>query len=57
MRRFGLAVFIIFMVFVVSGCGKTSGLEGKVLDGKGQPIAHVKIIAKQVQPIDRKSDV
>lgn len=39
------------MVFVTFGCGEKSGLEGKVLDGKGQPIAHVKIIAKQVQPI------
>ncbi len=51
MRRFSLAVFIIFMVFAVSGCGKKTGLEGKVLDGKGKPIAHLKIIAKQVQPI------
>ena len=51
MKRFGLAVFIIFIVFVVSGCGKKSGLEGKVLDDKGQPIARVRIIAKQVQPI------
>ena len=51
MKKFGLTAFIILMVFVVSGCGKKSGLEGKVLDCKGQPIAHVKIIAKQVQPI------
>lgn len=51
MRRFGLAVFIVLMGFVVFGCGKQSGLEGKLLDGKGQPIAHVKIIAEQVQPI------
>ena len=51
MKRFGLVVFIILMIFVVFGCGKKSGLEGKMLDGKGQPIAHVKIIAKQVQPI------
>ena len=33
------------------GCGKKSGIEGKVLDGKGQPMSGVKIIAKQVQPI------
>jgi len=51
MRRLSLVVFFILMVFAVSGCGKKSGLEGKVLDGKGKPIAHVKIIAKQVQPI------
>ena len=51
MRRFGLAVFIILMVLAVTGCGKKSGLEGKVVDGKGKPMANVKIIAKQVQPI------
>jgi hypothetical protein len=39
------------MVFVVFGCGKKSGLEGKVVDEKGAPVANVKIIAKQVQPI------
>jgi hypothetical protein len=33
------------------GCGKKSGLEGKVVDGKGQPIANVKVVASQVQPI------
>ena len=51
MRRFGLAVFIVLMVLSVTGCGKKSGLEGKVVDGKGKPMANVKIIAKQVQPI------
>ena len=33
------------------GCGKKSGLEGKVVDGKGQPLANVKVVASQVQPI------
>jgi len=33
------------------GCGKKSGLEGKVVDGKGKPMAGVKVVAKQVQPI------
>lgn len=33
------------------GCGKQSGLEGKVVDGKGQPMANVKVVASQVQPI------
>jgi len=51
MRRFGLVIFIILMVLAVTGCGKKSGLEGKVVDGKGKPMANVKIIAKQVQPI------
>ena len=51
MKRFGLAVLIVLMVLAVTGCGKKSGLEGKVVDGKGKPMANVKIIAKQVQPI------
>jgi len=33
------------------GCGKKSGLEGKVVDGEGQPLANVKVVASQVQPI------
>ncbi|MCR4291096.1 MAG: DUF1566 domain-containing protein [Candidatus Scalindua sp.] len=51
MKRFILAVFIVSMVFAVFGCGKKSRLEGKVVDGKGNPVANGKIIAKQVQPI------
>lgn len=51
MKRFGLAVFIVLMVLAVAGCGKKSTLEGKVVDVKGKPMANVKIIAKQVQPI------
>jgi len=34
------------------GCGgKKSGLEGKVVDGKGQPLANVKVAVKMSQPI------
>jgi hypothetical protein len=51
MRRFMLVVLVVLMVFVAFGCGKKSGLEGKVVDEKGKPVANVKIIAKQVQPI------
>lgn len=51
MKRFSLTVFIVLMIFAVAGCGKKSGLEGKVVDGMAKPMAHVKIIAKQVQPI------
>lgn len=51
MKRFGLVVLVVSMVFVVFGCGKKSGLEGKVVDGKGAPVANLKIIAKQVEPI------
>ena len=51
MKRFNLVVLCVLMGFLAFGCGKKSGLEGKVVDGKGQPVANVKIIAKQVQPI------
>jgi hypothetical protein len=34
------------------GCGKKSGMEGKVLDGKGLPMSQIKIMAKQVKPIN-----
>ena len=51
MKRFNLVVFCVLMGFLAFGCGKKSGLEGKVVDGKGKPMANVKIIAKQVQPI------
>jgi hypothetical protein len=45
--------FIISVFGLLMGCGqsKSSALEGKVVDGKGQPMANVKIIAKQVEPI------
>jgi hypothetical protein len=44
--------FIILIIAVVVGCGgKQAGIEGKVVDGKGQPMSGVKVIAKQIQPI------
>ena len=39
------------IILLVAGCGKKSGLEGKVVDGKGQPISGLKVIAKQLQLI------
>ncbi len=45
-----LATGFILMICLI-GCGKKSALEGKVVDGKGQPVASIKIIAKQIQPI------
>jgi hypothetical protein len=39
------------MMFVVDCGGKSTGLEGKVVDGKGQPLASVKVAAKMSQPI------
>jgi len=45
-------LFIVVLISVLFfGCGKKSGIEGKVVDGKGKPMANVKIIANQVQPI------
>ncbi|MBI5591317.1 MAG: DUF1566 domain-containing protein [Deltaproteobacteria bacterium] len=44
---FCLALVSLFVI----GCGKKTGLEGKVVDGKGQPFANLKIVAKQVQPV------
>jgi len=50
--KFFKTMFLLFLIGLLSfGCAKKSGIEGKVVDGKGQPIAGVKIIAKQVQPI------
>lgn len=46
--RLSLMALILLMVW---GCGKSSSLEGQVVDGKGAPMAKVKMIAKQVQPI------
>ena len=33
------------------GCGKQSAVEGKLVDRNGNPVAEIKIIASQVQPI------
>lgn len=38
------------MIICVCACGKKTGVEGKVVDGKGQGVAGVKVVAKQVQP-------
>jgi hypothetical protein len=51
MKGFLRVVLVVGMGLLLFGCGKKSGIEGKVLDGKGQPMSGVKIIAKQVQPI------
>jgi outer membrane protein OmpA-like peptidoglycan-associated protein len=45
-----LLVLLIGIFFF--GCGgKKSGIEGKVIDGQGQPISGLKVIIKQVQPV------
>jgi hypothetical protein len=46
-----LLALVALMSIVFAGCGKTSGLEGKVVDGKGQPLANAKVVASQWQPV------
>jgi len=51
MRSLKHTVPFALVVLLPVGCAKKSGLEGKVVDGKGQLIANVKVVAAQVQPI------
>jgi hypothetical protein len=45
-------IFVILIIAVVMGCGeKQTGIEGKVVDGKWQPMPGVKVIAKQFRPV------
>lgn len=44
-------IFVCMIMFVVGCSGKSTSLEGKVVDGKGQPLANVKVAAKMSQPI------
>jgi hypothetical protein len=51
MKKIG-SLLVVFLVMFVAGCGgKSSSLEGKVVDGKGQPLSNVKVAAKMAQPI------
>jgi expansin (peptidoglycan-binding protein) len=53
MKRFYvLSVLVVFLMMFVFGCGvRSTSLEGKVVDGKGQPLDNVKVVAKMSQPI------
>ncbi len=51
MRKIAVVVVGFMILFGVSGCEKKSALEGKVVDGKEQPLAGIKVMAKQIQPI------
>src|SRR3990172_7400972 len=45
------SLLVVFLMMFVYGCGgKSTSLEGKVVDGKGQPLANVKVAAKMSQP-------
>ncbi len=45
-----LFLFLLISVFLLSCSDKKAGIEGKLLNGRGQPISGVTIIFKQVQP-------
>jgi hypothetical protein len=46
-----MRLFCFVVIAAVSaGCGKKSALEGKVVDGKGQPLAGVRIHADKARP-------
>lgn len=49
MKRYGIAV--VSAALALSGCGKQSSLEGKITDARGQPLAEIKVIAEQAQPV------
>jgi Protein of unknown function (DUF1566)/Carboxypeptidase regulatory-like domain len=52
MRGLSRVLLVILVGVLVFGCGgKKAGIEGKVVDGKGQPMSGVKVIANQVKPI------
>jgi hypothetical protein len=50
-RKMVSIVAILALVFCLFACGKESWLEGKLVDGKGQPLSGVNVIAKQLTPI------
>jgi hypothetical protein len=43
--------FLVLVGLLSIGCGKKSALEGGVVDGKGQPLAGVRIVAHKEQPV------
>jgi hypothetical protein len=51
MKSLKFWVFLAFVSLLAVGCGNKTGLEGKVVDGKGQPLANVRVVASQLQPI------
>lgn len=45
-------LLVLLISFFLFGCGKKGGtVEGKVVDGQGQPLSGVTLIFKQVQPV------
>ena len=50
-RLFARGIFIVLTLVMVGCGGKTTALEGKVVDGKEQPLDKVTVAAKMTQPI------
>ena len=48
MKYIKLIVVLLGISVFTIGCGKKTGVEGKVVDGKGQPIVGVKVAAEQL---------
>ena len=44
-KGLGRLVVGVLAVLLLFGCEQKSGLEGKIVDGKGQPLANVTIVA------------
>ena len=43
--------FLLLISLLLFGCGeKTAAVQGKIVDGKGKPVAGVSLIFKQLQP-------
>lgn len=52
MKQLAIVLVLVHFCFAGVACGgKKAGIEGKIVDGKENPLAGVKLIAKQVQPI------
>ncbi len=51
MKMIKSLTIVIMIVVCLVGCSKKSALEGKVVDGKGQPATGIKLIATQIEPI------
>jgi len=51
MRLTKKMLLILMISFLLFGCSKKSGIEGRLVDGKGDPMVGIKMIARQVQPV------
>jgi hypothetical protein len=49
MRVTNVIITGLMLMACLLGCSKKSALEGKVVDGKDQPLAGVRVVAKQLQ--------